>query len=217
MKLHVTPGSPNCRKVEAALRHFGGTVSLEVIDIFAGTHKSPAYLALNPNGKLPILEDGDTVLWESNAILTYLFADKEGDSASPGGRAQLCDRLRWLFWESAHYGRAVGDLVWERFAKPRFGLGETDAVRVADATARFHQFAPVLDGQLSDRPFVLGDAVSTVDFSLASQAALIDAARVPYREYPHVAAWYDRLATVPAWRETQPDFGTPDEAALQTA
>lgn len=207
MKLHVTPGSPNCRKVEAALHHFGGDVSLEVIDIFAGTHKSPAYLALNPNGKLPILEDGDVVLWESNAILTYLFADKEGDAGTSSGRAGHCDRLRWLFWESAHYGRAVGDLVWECFAKPRFGLGETDAARVGDATERFHRFAPVLERQLSDRPFVLGESVSTADFSLASQAALIDAADVPYRDYPNVAAWYARLDAVPAWQQTRPDFG----------
>ncbi len=201
MKLHVTPGSPNCRKIEAALKFYGRNIEIVSVDIFSGAHKTPEYMALNPNGKLPILEDGSLVLWESNAILHHLFTDQDQE---PARRAEI---LRWQFWEAAHYGKAVGTLVWERFAKPKFGLGAKDAAAEQSAMDAFHQLAPVLSTHLNSRAFVLGDTPSIADFALASQAAYLDAADVPYREYPDLAAWYDRLDGIPAWHETRPDFG----------
>ena len=78
MKLHTAPGSPSGRKVQAVILHLKLDVQVQNHDFAKGELRAPEYLALNPNGSVPTLVDGDFVLWESNAIMQYL-ADKAGD------------------------------------------------------------------------------------------------------------------------------------------
>src|SRR5262249_44646614 len=72
VKLYHFPSSPNCLKVRAVAYELGLELELATVNIFRGESRSPAFEALNPNGLVPVLIDGDFVLWESNAILTYL-------------------------------------------------------------------------------------------------------------------------------------------------
>ena len=74
MKLYQHPFSPNCQKVVALAHEVGTPLELALVEIFKGENRAPAMLAKNPNGKVPILEDGDFVLWESRAMLTYIAA-----------------------------------------------------------------------------------------------------------------------------------------------
>ncbi len=201
MKLYVIPGSPNCRKVTAVVAYLGLEVTQKTIELPSGELNSPAIRSLNPNGLTPILEDDDFVLWESNAITQYLAA---GTDLFPDDRQVRADIARWQFWESAHYGKAAGDLVWENFAKPHFGVGEPDEHVVADAQARYRKFASVLDYQLADRTFVTGEGVSIADFCLASHAAYLKPARIPYDEFSHLTRWYEQLSKIEAWRVTAP-------------
>jgi len=78
MKLYAIVGSPNSRKVLSVINHLQIDVEVEYLDLSQGDHKTPSYVALNPNGMVPTLVDGDLKLWESNAIIQYL-ADKAGD------------------------------------------------------------------------------------------------------------------------------------------
>ena len=75
MKIYADPRSVNCRKVFAGLKLMGIDFQQEYCDFFEGDHKSPEYVAMNPNGSMPTLVDEDFILWESNAILQYA-ADK---------------------------------------------------------------------------------------------------------------------------------------------
>ncbi len=77
MKLHDFPISSNCQKVRALAYEANLPLELVPVDLSRGEARAPAFLALNPNGKVPVLEDDGIVLWESNAILTYL-ASKHG-------------------------------------------------------------------------------------------------------------------------------------------
>ena len=72
VKLYQFPSSPRCLKVRAVAYELGVELELATVNIFRGESRSPAFEALNPNGLVPVLVDGDFVLWESNAILTYL-------------------------------------------------------------------------------------------------------------------------------------------------
>lgn len=201
MKLHVIPGSPNCRKIIAIISHLNLELDQNVLDIQTGEHKSAAMLALNPNGMTPILEDGDFVLWESNAIAQYLAT---ATTLYPEDARVRADISRWQFWESTHYGKAAGDLVWENFAKQHFGVGNPDAGVVDAALTRYRSFADILDKHLDDRDFMVGELPSIADFCLASHAAYLEPAQIPYREFPNVAAWYDRLDELDAWRAAAP-------------
>ena len=98
MKLYVFPPSPRALKVRALVRHLNLEVEECLVDLFKGEQRAPAYAALNPNMRMPVLEDGDYVLWESNAILQYLAAQKPESGLWPSDIRGQADVSRWLNW-----------------------------------------------------------------------------------------------------------------------
>jgi glutathione S-transferase len=198
MKLHIVPGSPNSRKVEAVIHHLGLEADIQEHDFFAGDLRKPSDQALNPNARVPTLEDGNFVLWESNAIMQYL-ADKAGDEQlfprKPQARA---DVTRWQFWELAHFNRAFGALAFETVAKVRHGL-TADAATVALAQADLARNAPVLETHIAGRKFLVGDSVTIADYSMVtfeSYRALVPFDWSPYR---HINAYLDRVGRLEPW------------------
>src|SRR3712207_1874743 len=98
MKLYTHPLSPACRKVLVAAAILGVPLELEVVNAQASEHRSPAYMRLNPNALFPTLEDGDFVLWESNAILQYIASKTPGNALWPEDARVRADVARWQFW-----------------------------------------------------------------------------------------------------------------------
>ena len=95
---------------------------ISALDFAAGETKDQDFLALNPNGMVPVLVDGDITLWESNAINLYLVEKAGGSSLFPQNTKVRADIVRWQFWEVAHFNRAFGTLVFEGLIKPKFGM-----------------------------------------------------------------------------------------------
>ncbi len=211
MKLYVGPISPNSRRVEAAVHHLGLTdrVMIERVDFSSGQLQSAPFLAVNPNGKLPALEDGATKLWESNAILHALAVAAGDDSFLPNDNAGRIEILRWQFWECQHFNKAVSTITWETLVKPHFGLGTTDEATVTAATVEFRRFAQVLEAHLDGRRFLLGDKVTVADFAVGAYSALVPLpqTRVPIGDYPQISAWYAALEAIPGWAATAPPPG----------
>jgi glutathione S-transferase len=198
MKLHIVPGSPNSRKVEAVIHHLGLKVEIKEHDLFAGGLRLPGYLALNANARVPTLEDGDFVLWESNAITQYL-ADKAGDGGlfprQPQARA---DVVRWQCWELAHFNRGFGALAFETVAKPRHGL-PTDPAAVAMAQAELARSAPVLDAHISGREYIVGDGVTLADYGMAMFESYRGLVPFDWSLYAPLNAYLDRVGRLEAW------------------
>ena len=191
MKLYNTNLSPNALRVRAVANEL--EIPLEVIDIDLrkGEHKTPAYLAINPNGKVPVLVDGDFALWESRAINAYLAAMKPERGLYPVDQ--------WSYWQAVHFGPAVQRVVFERLLKPRFGMGEGDEKVVESSLREVGQFLPVLDANLADKEWVAG-ALSVADFAVASTVDYAKAAGIPLNEAPNVAAWQERIEARPSWQ-----------------
>src|SRR6185437_2351446 len=103
MKLYLHPASPNCMVVLAVATQLEIALDTETIDLFAGQQRSPDYLAINPNGAVPALRDGDFLLSESNAIIQYLADGKPGNPLWPQDRQRRADIARWQFWSLAHW------------------------------------------------------------------------------------------------------------------
>src|SRR5688572_130763 len=101
MKLYDFPFSPNCRKVRAVAYELGIELATSRVDILKGEQRAPAFLAKNPNAKVPVLEDGDFILWESTAIMRYLAA-KSSSSLLPTEPRAGAEVDRWLSWGLAH-------------------------------------------------------------------------------------------------------------------
>ena len=121
MKLYQHPFSPNCQKVVALAHEVGVPLELATVEIFKGESRTPAMLAKNPNGKVPILEDGDFVLWESTAMLAYIAAKAGRADLAPTTPRERAEVDRWTSWQGAHFGPAIRKVAFERVVKKLVG------------------------------------------------------------------------------------------------
>ncbi len=201
MKLYYAE-SPNPRKACAVARYLDAPVELIRVDLAAREHKTPSFLAVNPNGKVPVLVDGDTRLWESNAIMCYVAA-KMNSGLWPRDERQI-DIIRWFNWETAHFSRHAGALYFQNCIKPQFGLGAPDPAVIEEATGFFLHFAGVLDAHLDDRAYLVGNALSVADFAVAATLPTADAAGLPLADFGRIRRWHGTLERLPAWRDPFP-------------
>lgn len=200
MKLHYIPTSPNGIKVRVALEHLGLQAELISVNPLYLEHKTPEFLKLNPNGRLPVLEDDDFVLWESNAILQYLGSKKPESGFWPAEPRAQADVSRWMCWALAHWGPAISPILYENLAKRSLGRGAPDAAAVGKALEDFHRCAQVLDPHLEGRQFVCGDRLTAADLALAPLLLYGDPGGLPWRDYGRLVKWYQRVADQPSWR-----------------
>lgn len=202
MKLYYFE-SLNARKACAVAKHLGSPVEYVRIDLGKGEHKAPGYLAINPNGKVPTLVDGDAKLWEANAIMAYLARAKGSDLWPRDDDGQI-ELTRWLSWDAWHFTRHGATLAFQHIIKPRFLSGAPDVAAVEEATGFFRQFAAVLNEHLRGRRYVLGDTLTIADFAMAATLPLADQAKIPVAPFIEIVRWHDRLNELPAWREPFP-------------
>lgn len=193
----------NPRKACAVARHLDLPVEYVRVALERGEHKSPEFLALNPNGKLPVLETGDGTLWESTAIMCRL-ARVAGSDLWPSDDRQA-NVVRWLAWDAFEFMRHPGQLYFEHVIRPMFGAGEADAEKVAAAIEGFRRTGAILDGHLAERDWLVGDAPTIADFGIGAVFAYADAARIPLDGFPAIAAWVDRLDGLRGWRDPFPE------------
>ena len=207
MQIFADPITVNCRKVIAGLQMMGIDYELDIIDYFNGEQKSERYIALNPNASLPALKDGDLVLWESNAMLTYA-ADKHGKTefypTAPGARA---DHNRWLFWESAHWFPSCYVYLVENCVKPLLGH-ETDQAAIDAERARFDMLAGILDERLKARKYIMGDTPTIADVVVAAPMHLHRWQQLPLGGFKSLKAWMvERVEPLPYWKATHVEEG----------
>ncbi|HKV54171.1 MAG TPA: glutathione S-transferase family protein [Candidatus Binataceae bacterium] len=200
MKLYVLPPSPRAFKVIALNNHLGLGCDMQVVDLGKDQHLTPEFAALNPNRKMPVLDDDGFRLWESNAILFYLAAKKPESGLWPAALRDQADVLRWLSWESAHWdAQACGAIGFERGSKMVLRLGPPDPAQIERGEREFHRYAKVLNGHLNGRKWLVGETVTIADFSIGAWLTVAKPLKLPITEYTEILRWYGRLAALPAW------------------
>lgn len=206
MKLYGFPASPNTWKVRALAAYLKTPLEFELVDLLKGAQQTPAFLAINPTGRTPVLVDGDFKLWESNAILQYL-ASKNPTALYPSdakGRADVC---RWQCWELAHWGaQACQPLTFENLVKKFANLGAPDQAVVAKATEAFTKEAKMLDAHLARHKYLVNDTLTIADFTVAAPLFHAQGAGMPVASYANVGAWFGRVSALPCWSETAPQM-----------
>jgi glutathione S-transferase len=205
MKLYSVHNSNNCRRVNATIRHLG--LEIEIVEVAMGDIKKPDYLALNPNGKVPTLVDGDLKLWESRSIMQYVATKKPGNTLWPNDDKRRADIARWQFWEAAHLSRGTGAYAFENLFKKIFMKQEPDPAALAAGEREWRTFAPVLNAQLETRKWILGDELTLADFSVGACFSYADPSGLPWNDYTHIKAWCARLNELSAWKSTAPKLG----------
>jgi len=156
---------------------------------------------MNPNKKMPVLEDDGFTLWESNAILFYLAAKKPLSGLWPSAMKHQADVLRWLAWESAHWdAESCGMVGYEKISKGVLGLGAMDPAFVARGEENFGRFALVLDQHLKGRSWLVGDGPTIADFSIGAWIPSAAQLALPVAKFSELGRWYAGLAALPAWQ-----------------
>lgn len=201
MRLYHHPMSSNARRVviTAALLR----MPLELVEVDLLDEGARRRLAeINPNGMVPVLEDGDLMLWESCAIMQYLAELAPDQELYPQDVRARADVNRWMFWACQHFAPAVGVLTWEHAWKGMTGNGAADAAEVARGEQEFCKFAAVLDNHLAQRQWVAGKAMSLADVTLAAPLMYIEVGRLPVVQFPSLMAWFERIRALDAWQKT---------------
>jgi glutathione S-transferase len=201
MKLYTFALSPNCQKVLAVARELGIALDRVNEDIFKGESKTPAYLAKNPSGRVPLLEDDGLVLSESNAILVYLAGERSAPSLFPAAPRERAEVLRWLFWQSAHLSPAVGKIAFAKVVKPIARQGRPDPAAVAAGSAELMALAKVLDTRLAGRNYLAGE-LSIADFALVPFIGVAITCGLDVMPYPHLCAWSEQMTSRESVRHT---------------
>ncbi|HEY2779608.1 MAG TPA: glutathione S-transferase family protein [Steroidobacteraceae bacterium] len=204
LKIYATPLSANGRKVLAVSAQLGLRPEIHLVNVYGGEGRDPAYLAINPAGKIPTLVDGAFVLFESNAILIYL-AEAYGANRLWSSDAKAKSKIaQWLFWEAAHWqpaliaflSQTVGHRLFpDKVAQPKQPL-DWDSSLIQPALKTLQA------GLVSD-PFLLGPEPTLADFSVAGMMTYFGAAEFPAQQFPVVSAWYARMQALEGWRSTE--------------
>ncbi len=202
MKLYYNPLSPNVRRARLTVAVLGIEVEEKLVDFSKGEHKSPEYLALNPNGAVPTLVDGDFVLTESRAIMQYLASKKPESGLLPRDETARADVSRWQFWDAAHFSPQLASLAFEKLIKGMLGMGEPDAGKIQEALTNFRRFAAVLNQRLQGKSFVVGNALTVADLTLASSLMYSAQTEAPVAEFPNIEAWFSRITALDGWKKT---------------
>lgn len=202
----------NPRRACAVAKYLELPVDYVRVDLARGEHRQQPYLALNPNGKVPLLIDGALRLWEADAILVHLAATA-GSDLWPSVPALQVEVLRWLSWNQAHFSRHGGTLYFEHLIKPLLGMGEADAATVADAGKFFRQFAAVLDSHLAAHEWLVGGRLGVADFAVSTPLGWAREAQLPLDGFEHLARWQRQLQALPAWRDPFPQAPAASAAA----
>ncbi|QSA96339.1 glutathione S-transferase family protein [Methylococcus sp. EFPC2] len=191
MKLYDTELSGNCYKVRLLCALLGVQLETVAVDLLKLEHKQPDFLALNPRGQVPVLEDSDIVLWDSMAILVYLARRYGGETWLPTGAEAMAGVMQWLALSENEilYGLARARAA-KRFGRPwdLLQCQETGKAGLA-----------VLEGQLSRETWLAGTEPTIADIACYPYVALAPEAGVDLIDYPAIRLWIGRIQSLPGY------------------
>ncbi|CAM3941498.1 glutathione S-transferase family protein [Bordetella muralis] len=202
IKIYGDPGSGSLRRVTTAAKIMGVDIQRMNVDLFKGESHTPEFLQLNPHGLTPVLQDGDTVIWEASAINLYL-AEKANSDLLGRTHTERWEVLQWMFWSGEQW-RVFSTLLFNEWAGATLmGKPRTDAI-VDLLTTNIRNAAAVLNAHLEKRSFIVGDALTLADIDIAAPFSQYKRTGAPFDEFPNLIAWQERLLqTVPAWAATR--------------
>jgi glutathione S-transferase len=196
--------SGNGYKVRLLLSQLGIPFKLVEKDILKGETRTPEFLAINPDGRIPTVQfDDGRILAQSNAIMFY-FA--EGTRFLPADRFERAEALQWMFFEQYSHEPYI--------AVARFWIHELHkrlewAERLKEKWQKGYQALDVMERRLKEHSFLAGKAYSIADIALYAYTHVAEEGDFDLGRYPSIRAWLDRVADQPGHvLITQSDFGT---------
>jgi glutathione S-transferase len=203
MKIHFHPVSTASRPVILFCEQSGIKYEPVVVDLMKGEHKSPAFLKLNPNGLVPVLEDGDFVLSESSAILKYL-ADKHDSPAYPKDLKKRARVNELMDWFNTQFYRELGyHIVYpQTFPHHKRTPDDVNTATIEWGKKQLEAWAEVLDkSYIGSNKFVCGNEITLADYLGAEILSSGDLIGVNVKRYPNIDRWMNTMRALPAWKK----------------
>jgi glutathione S-transferase len=202
LKILGRKSSGNTQKVLWCCDELGIAYEREDFGRGFGNNHEPAYLALNPNGRVPTIVDDGFVLWESNAIVRYLCAKHGMGTLCPPELQRRADTERWMDWQQTtlrpHF-HALSNAL-QSTVPPDDAALESLKKALDDAWK-------ILDTQLAKQPFIAGDNLTMADIPFCYVINRWYKLPIEHRGLINVKAWYDRLCERPAFRRNVYEVG----------
>ena len=197
IKLYGVPGSRAMRSLWM-LEEVG--VPYENVKIgFGGENRKPEYLAINPNGRVPALQDGDYVMWESMAINLYL-ARKYDKGLWPKTIEGEGHAFQWSVWAMTEVEDALVTAMLHRAFLPE---AQRVAAKADEAAEKLKAPFAVLEVHLQRREYLLGPSFTVADLNVASVVGMAPMAQIDLSSYQHMSAWLRRCGQRPAYVRLQ--------------
>lgn len=205
MRLYHHPMSSNSRRVVMTALLIGQP--LDLVEVSLMNEQDRKLLGeINPNNKIPVLEDDGLLLWESQAIMQYLCDKQGGHALYPQDLRARADVNRWMFWSAQHWSTNISYLTYQNFIKGMLNRGAPDPAEVARCTLELERFAPVLDAHLAGRDWVSGPQPTLADLSLAAPLMYMEQGKLPLGQYVHIQKWFKRVQNLDCWQKTSKIF-----------
>jgi glutathione S-transferase len=202
LQVYLDPCTVNSRKVLAGLDLVGAPYELKHVDYFLGEHKKPEFLAINPNGAVPAVMDGDFALSESNAILQYAADLIGSEKHYPKDLKQRADINRWLLREASTWFPSCYPYLVEYVVKPLLKT-EPDKAIIDKEAPNWHRLAGILDARLATSKWLVGDIETIADIAVAAPMHVHKWQRLPLDDHPNLKRWMADVERLPCWGKTQ--------------
>ena len=187
----------NVQKVMWCVDELG--VAHEHIHIpFGRAKEDPAYLAINPNGRVPTIEEDGFILWESNSCVRYIAARFGAGSLWPTDPRVRADAERWMDWQLTTLSEPTDTIFIGLVVKQP---EQRDMAAIAAATKRLNELWAIVDKVLATRKFVAGDDLTIGDIPMGIAAHRWFTIPVERDRHPNVEGWYGRLIDRPAFKK----------------
>lgn len=198
LKIWGRANSVNVQKVLWCLGELGVQFERRDVGGLYGGNREPDYLARNPTGLVPMISDDGFDLWESNAIVRYLGARYGAGTLWPEDPASRALADKWMDYQLG--------TVFPAFKGALLGLvrtpeGDRDPAAIAASARATAETLATLDGELADRKFVAGDALTVGDIALGPTVYRWLNLEIERPSLPNLEAWHDRLSGLPAYRQ----------------
>ena len=200
MKLYGHTWSNAARRVQMLCEELAIPYTYETVDLLNGKQYTPEFQKLNPNSKVPAIDDDGFMLWESQAIMRYLADKHKAHSwypAEPKARARV---EQWLDWNQTRLGQEAAKIMFNT----HFAGDKRNDNAIEDAKKWLEKILPVLEDELKQHSYLGGNQPNLADIAVTTNLAYLEMCQHDLSPYPTVTRWYDGIKKRPSFAKTAP-------------
>ena len=205
LKIYGADLSAPANKIRFVANYLGLEYEYKKISLRDGENRTPEFLKLHPAGKIPVIDDGGFILFESDAIIKYL-ASKKNSPIYPSGLKERAIVDQWIDFVTIHVGGAMSKVLFNRVFAPVIKV-PVDEQSLKDGLSFLDKFLPVIEQQLTKNKNLTGNEFTLADFDLLAALDPAEAAGISLEKYPKISQWRDRLKPEDFYTKCHKEYG----------